>query len=345
MLKRMAKLRASEPQILAAFPGMSVGRMGLIGRGSGVWDLSGFDRRNAAGAMQEQAGHEPVIQAPTGQVLMRRDIGFYVINLERSADRLAEVAQVFGALCLPFERITAVDGRTMGKEAIRAVYDGRFSLDGGCYLHDTWVAITLSHIRALETFLSSESAFAVILEDDAVFTAEALFIINHLVAAKDDGTLEFDGVELMGPTNNSRDVIAQARNVGGYTIGRPAKTTPISGCMLYTREGAEKLLRHALPIRTHWDNYLSLSWRHGARYLTVRPFPVHVREGSASTYHGLEAGPVRLTLLLRIRRAFYRIYQGPRRLMFSLSWLGLAAGLRIPGSYQRIKRGSTLPKA
>ncbi|MBA4782823.1 MAG: hypothetical protein H2045_06345 [Rhizobiales bacterium] len=36
MVKRMAKLRASEPQILAAFPGMSVGRMGLIGRGSGV---------------------------------------------------------------------------------------------------------------------------------------------------------------------------------------------------------------------------------------------------------------------------------------------------------------------
>lgn len=276
---------------------------------------------------------------------MRPDIGFYVINLERSANRLADVTETFAALSLPFERIDAVDGKTLGRTAIRAVYDGAFSLDGGCYLHDTWVAITLSHIRALEAFLASDKAFAVILEDDAVLTTDALSIIGHCVAAKTDGVLDFDSVELMGPSYDARDLIAQSHRFGSYTIGRPAKTTPISGCMLYTRAAAGKLLAHALPIRTHWDNYLSLSWRHGVRYLTVRPFPVHAREGSRSTYHGLEASPVRPTRLLRMRRALYRVYQGPRRFLFSLSWLGLGAVLRIPGSFKRLARGGPLPKA
>src|SRR5690606_7113762 len=84
----------------------------------------------------------------------------YLINLERTTDRLELMKKEFSKSNLTFERISAVDAKNLkGDEYfINNKYD-RDLLGGeiGCYL---------SHVNTLQKFLNSDNDFALIIEDD-----------------------------------------------------------------------------------------------------------------------------------------------------------------------------------
>lgn len=264
---------------------------------------------------------------------MTEPVSYYVINLDRSPDRLADITNNLNTLGRPFTRIDAVDSSQFPDAEIGQYYDGKFSVDGGCYLRKVWICIALSHVRALKTFLESGTSYGVILEDDAILLEEAPGIVDYLAKQHAAGTIAFDMVELSGPNKaGRRDVLKKVAESGPFTIGRPEKTTPLAAGMLYSRKGAEKILRHALPVRTHWDNFLSLSWHHGARTLTVRPYPIIAPGPTVSTFEEAEKNAVP-TYFDRLNRRIYRIYQGPRRWFHNMIWMGPAACLKIPGAY------------
>ncbi len=88
----------------------------------------------------------------------------YVINLDRSPERLAHMTAALGALNLPFERFHAIDGRLMPErelEHFRVTHSRRTVpwLPGD-------IGNALSHIRLWEKIAAGAPGWTLILEDD-----------------------------------------------------------------------------------------------------------------------------------------------------------------------------------
>ena len=102
----------------------------------------------------------------------------FVINLDRRPDRMRSIVDNLDQLGLKGRRIPAVDARTVTDEELnkRVSLNGFFraiELDRGAG------ACVLSHLRALDTFLSaSDAPAALILEDDAELAADLPMFIE-----------------------------------------------------------------------------------------------------------------------------------------------------------------------
>ena len=94
----------------------------------------------------------------------------FVINLDSSKDRLVSISQRLNELGIPFERIPAVNGRTLSDQQISQItypYDHfeskvRFTRE----LTKGEVGCFLSHRKCWERLLESEEEWALIMEDD-----------------------------------------------------------------------------------------------------------------------------------------------------------------------------------
>lgn len=97
----------------------------------------------------------------------------YLINMQRSSDRLQAMSARFDALGLPFERIAAVDGATLTDEQIADFVRER-PLEGSGDAFSTgprkWTASNigcfLSHQAAWRIATDSADAYTAIFEDD-----------------------------------------------------------------------------------------------------------------------------------------------------------------------------------
>ncbi len=95
----------------------------------------------------------------------------FVINLARNPERLERMEKLLAAQGLQFERLEAVDGKTLKEEEI-ARWSQR-QPDGSLCLSPSEVGCMLSHRHAWEKIAAMETGHAVILEDDIHFSAEA----------------------------------------------------------------------------------------------------------------------------------------------------------------------------
>ena len=93
-------------------------------------------------------------------------LGVYLINLDSSADRLAQASAELRKHNIAFERISAVDGRKLDVKTFDGYNSVRSNLYTGRDLIGAEIGCYLSHKKALETFVSSEHEYALILEDD-----------------------------------------------------------------------------------------------------------------------------------------------------------------------------------
>ena len=89
----------------------------------------------------------------------------YVINLDRSADRLAHMREVLGRVGIAFERIPAADGAALGadlvdefrRNRVAAKPDGWLTGEVGCFL---------SHFDAWQKIAARDDTWAAVFEDD-----------------------------------------------------------------------------------------------------------------------------------------------------------------------------------
>jgi glycosyl transferase family 25 len=177
----------------------------------------------------------------------------YLINLDRSPERLMLMQEQFARLEIPFERIPAVDGR--GATADRHNWRHHAPLrDGevGCYL---------SHIKALEAFLASGAACGLILEDDTVLGDGLLRILAVL-----QGRRDWDLVKLY------------ATHVSGVWprrgLVRVAFRHGASAAYVVNRHAATRLLAGLLPITVPYDHAFDRAWTHGFKLRLWLPFPI-----------------------------------------------------------------------
>ena len=191
----------------------------------------------------------------------------YVINLDRDAERMASIRANLEALGLPFERLPAVMGKDVPdweKLVDLPTYAWRNRLD---MPRAGEVGCTLSHLKAMETFLRTEAPWCVILEDDVEVLPACVDVLRSL-ADKDD----WDLVKLFhfhaGMPVTKRALGAEHRLVVHLT------RTTSSAAYVVNRRAAETLLKSMRPISEQVDHALDRPWETGLRVRGVRPMPV-----------------------------------------------------------------------
>ncbi|MDA8855992.1 glycosyltransferase family 25 protein [Porticoccaceae bacterium] len=125
----------------------------------------------------------------------------FVINLDKSTDRMAKISKRLGELDIPFERISAVYGADLSQEEIDKYYCPELNKKNyrrplglgeiGCYI---------SHIRAWKTIVDRKLSCALILEDD-IMIDEGL---GQLIKAISKSSNSFDVVKLYSKNNTPK---------------------------------------------------------------------------------------------------------------------------------------------
>lgn len=104
----------------------------------------------------------------------------WVISLARAAHRRDEIARALEALGLPFEFVTAVDGRGLAP-AERRLYSHRRALfEMGRGLGSGMFGCSLSHVHVYERMVAEGVPIAVVLEDDVQPTAHLLAVLGAI---------------------------------------------------------------------------------------------------------------------------------------------------------------------
>jgi glycosyl transferase family 25 len=191
----------------------------------------------------------------------------YVINLDRDAERLASIHENLTRLGLSYERLPAV----MGKD----VPDWETLVDLPAY---AWrnrldmprageVGCTLSHLKAMETFLNTDAPWCVILEDDVELLPACAGVLRSL-AEKDD----WDLVKLFN--FHSGMPVKKRELVGGHRLVAHLTRTTSAAAYVLNRRAAETLLKSMRPITEQVDHALDRPWETGLRIRGIRPMPV-----------------------------------------------------------------------
>ena len=191
----------------------------------------------------------------------------YVINLDRDTERLASIHANLIRLGLSYERLPAVMGKDVPdweKLVDLPAYEWRNRLDMpragevGCYL---------SHLKAMETFLKTDTPWCVILEDDVEVLPACAEVLRSL-AEKDD----WDLVKLFN-FHSGLPVKKRALGSAHHLVVHLTRTTS-SAAYVVNRRAAETLLKSMRPISEQVDHALDRPWETGLRTRGIRPMPV-----------------------------------------------------------------------
>lgn len=195
-----------------------------------------------------------------------KDTIVYFINLDRSKERLATFLPLVEALGLPYERISAVNGKELSQEeldklVVRKSFKKKVFRAGeiGCYL---------SHTKAWEKFLKSDYKYALIFEDDVSFDPQLLK--TTIERMKQEGQLWDITTFNVNPEGKKPFwpvmPIDEDHSLGYY----PHKILS-SGGYIINRKAGEKLLTYAYPIQLELDVYFTRSWEMDLKYAGVEP--------------------------------------------------------------------------
>ncbi|WP_062227510.1 glycosyltransferase family 25 protein [Aureimonas frigidaquae] len=218
-------------------------------------------------------------------------IHHYVINLDRSGDRLAAIRADAERAGIDLIRVPAVDGRAAGEAERAALLDeAGFRRDHGKRPQPGEYGCYASHLRVFETFLASDADIAVIFEDDAAPTPD--------FASLRDAILSVDDWDLVKLVNYRMPRLVPQRSLpGGLKLGRAAfGPTGGSAAYMVNRTAAERLLRSLRPMTLPYDVALERGWAHGIRVRHVEPDGVGLNPltNGSLTMEGRSYGAFRL---------------------------------------------------
>lgn len=192
------------------------------------------------------------------------------LNLERATERRASIEPLIKELGYVYERINAVDGKTLSQEDILKHVDlEKFKQFRGRPPKAGEIGCSMSHYYALKKFLESSEDVALILEDDVTFNPKELRLI----------------IEEALQHQAAWDTLTFQSNHHGFPVtvkklDRNAKIVQYfmhvaeSGAYLVNRKAAQAYIRNFFPIRVQYDYYFNRTWELGIRFCGIEPRPV-----------------------------------------------------------------------
>lgn len=242
------------------------------------------------------------------------DLLVLAINLDRSPERLRNVAGQLDVLGLPWQRLPATDGKSLSMEDVTLIdvsefrrKHGKEPLPGelGCYL---------SHVRALQAFMATEKSAVLVLEDDVQLGADLPSVLRNLRSVAD----QWDVVKLSGIHSGTP---LSLRPLGlGYRLAVGLSRYTGASCYLVNRQAAEAYLRDLLPMTLPYDHEYDRAWSRNMRIRMVVPAPcqhsfemgsdLHPRTVLRPNFHWTKRlSTFRWRLGNELRRLFHGLFQ------------------------------------
>jgi glycosyl transferase family 25 len=179
----------------------------------------------------------------------------FIISLTRATDRRESIGAHLKKLGVEFEFVDAVEGKAMPATEIQRLLAPGVSLSPGqvgCYL---------SHLEAYRRIVERQIPVALILEDDARLSPEAVKLLRSDLsdaAAFDYCFLDSENFNDAGPVFYDA---SQTYPIAAGFRAHPLSHGPIClHAVLVSREAARKRLEHAMPIREPIDMYEHLPY-------------------------------------------------------------------------------------
>lgn len=240
-------------------------------------------------------------------------IDFFVINLDRSAERLAAVRRDAAALGIELIRVPAVDGKSV-PAAERDLLDRRgFLLRHGKQPMDGEYGCYASHLAALRRIAAGEAEAGVVLEDDARPLPELLPVLRALCERDDWDVVRFAhhrraARRLLRPLPEGRGLFAVFFGPTGSAAG-----------YIVRRSAAARLADALTPMRLPFDVALERGWATGVRTRDIWPnlvaFNAHSQE--SLTRDGRRYGAMKLKTWQRLPTLLFRAQDLARRAGFA----------------------------
>jgi glycosyl transferase family 25 len=177
-----------------------------------------------------------------------------VISLESARERRTLIKEHLGALGIQYRLFDAVDGNKLDPDYREQVNPNKNMSPGtlGCYL---------SHIRVYEHIIATETAVALVLEDDTVLSYRVKALLD-----KGCQSLDFDYC-FLGSADFGDEGFVFYDVDSALELGSGLKAYLLSSgpyCLnayLITLQGAKKRIACAMPARTAIDHYHFLPYR------------------------------------------------------------------------------------
>jgi glycosyl transferase family 25 len=141
----------------------------------------------------------------------------FVINLDRSTDRMAAISQQLHALAMPFERVPAVDG--LDVPADLASYFAHIALRKAPIIDHRAIGCYASHLKTYRRIMDGQASSALVLEDDAILPSNLPALLQSLLRDLPCGW-DFSPVGQAAPS--------RGQAVGAATIWEPGSLLALS---------------------------------------------------------------------------------------------------------------------
>lgn len=162
----------------------------------------------------------------------------FVINLERSPERLQNIQSELQREGIEFHRIAAIDGKSLplGQHGYGLQVDtSNFERE----LTPGEIGCALSHVAALREFLNSDADIALVLEDDVVLVPGIRDTIQSFIDWATTSDTRFRAANLGQVAKQPFSPLLQ---VSSHTFGRSYYYPMTAAALLWTRQGAAHFL-------------------------------------------------------------------------------------------------------
>lgn len=245
---------------------------------------------------------------------MSSSVPVYVINLARSSQRWDDVKASADQFGIELRRVEAVEGKLLKADELSDFDEAGFRRRHGKIALPAEIGCYFSHIKALETIIADHEAFAVIVEDDVLFTPDFLPFISSVTKLHG-----WDVIKLVNHRTAAYRRFGQVE--GGNSIGR-CLHGPLgsSAAYLVTRKGAIKLLDALKPMSLPYDVALERGWAGDYElFLTEQPLVELPRVALSTIADGRDIyAKARLPVYKRVCTLLFRITDYIKRIAYAL---------------------------
>jgi glycosyl transferase, family 25 len=237
------------------------------------------------------------------------DINVYVINLDRSPERLAQISNRLSTLQVPFERVSAFDASKSDLSTCRIDRQVFTKVHGRKNIRDAEIGCHQSHVTALNNFIRSEKTFAVIFEDDIDVGQGLSSTLDQLKEWQE----HWDIVPLF---HWHRGTPLRVQHSGDYALNVFLTAVTSSAAYVVNRHAAKTLLDHMQTQTACVDHELFDTASHGLRLRGISPNCITLSEQANVSTINTNSSPKpafwrRLpTLIYRSQYAMRRFFSG-----------------------------------
>ena len=201
----------------------------------------------------------------------------FVINLDRSTDRLISMSNELKNLNLEFERISAVDGRMMSDEFLKKYYSADLNKKNyyvpltkseiGCYI---------SHINVCNKIVQDNLDFGIVLEDDVLLEPTFAFVPEIIPLIKYDWNYIKLSVSFKKKKIISRMPIYSTKikdNLCEFELVKWRKVPTGTQAYVISLEGAKEFLKRRSVFYRPIDVDLQFEWETDLKIYGLLPLP------------------------------------------------------------------------